>query len=493
MTNNNENNTKRPPVVVVMGHIDHGKSTLLDFIRKSKIVEREAGGITQHVGAYEVEVGNDKSKITFLDTPGHEAFCSIREHGSKTADIAVLVVSAEDGVKPQTIEALKCITTENLPYIVAINKIDKPNANVEKIKQELAEKEVYLEGWGGHVPVVAISAKTGQNVDELLELILLQAELLELKSDSSSTASGFVVESNMDSKTGIRATLIVKDGTLLKQTFLATPNAWTVVRMIESSEKKILDNAIASTPIIITGWSEVPMVGSTFKAYESKDKAIEAASCMAKDSKETEEVALDFVVTNLIVRADTHGSMEAIKHELEKLNSEFIEKKVIARIVASGIGAITESDVKNASSSKSIVIGFNVKQDKNAAAISLRDNVEILDFNIIYELTDAIKNKMQQIVPSTEEDMIIGRATVLKKFSQTKDKQVLGCKIESGEAKKGSSLKVLRRDTEIGVGKIKELQSKKEKVGKVSEGEECGMLVESKTEILLGDTLTIFN
>lgn len=476
--------------MAVLGHIDHGKSTLLDYIRKSNTVEKEVGGITQHLSAYEAEVGPDKRKITFLDTPGHEAFCAIRERGSRVADIAILVVSAEDGVKPQTIEAIKCICAEATPFIVAINKIDKPNANIEKTKQDLAGQEVFVEGWGGTVPVVNISAKKGDGVAELLEMILLQADLLELESDPLAPAEGFVIESAKDTKNGVSATLIIKNGQLKKGTYVASQGGFVAVRQIETFDGQKIDRAEASMPIRLTGWNGLPIVGEDFASFDSKSEAEEYVSQLATKT-ETQKIfgqnEAGCSCLPIIIKADAQGSLEAIENEFNKINISGINLKIIA----DGIGPITEGDVKTAVSSKAVMIGFNVPTDKNANALGLRDAVEIRNFSIIYELTDWLKEKLQELAPKEKQEVITAKVKILKVFSQSKDKQVIGCRAEDGEVKSGQVARIFRREGQIGEGRIRELQSQKQKVGSIEQGQEFGMLFESKTEVAPGDYLEI--
>lgn len=485
----NEKLILRPPVVVIMGHIDHGKSTLLDYIRKTNIVDEEAGGITQHIRAYEVEIPSENGltkKITFVDTPGHEAFCAIRERGSRIADIAILVISAEDGLKPQTLEALKCVKKDGVPFIVAINKIDKNRSNVDKIKQSLAENEVLVEGWGGDVPIVLVSGKTGENVDELLELIILQAELEELKGDPSKKAEGFIIESSVNAKNGISSTIIIKNGTLKIGSFIATEGAYTRVRIIENHLGKNLAEASFSSPVRITGWNNVPVVGQSFKTFENKEEAI----AFAKKNIEskiifTENKNQDKEFFTIVVRADTVGSLEAIEHELSKLGNE----KIVPKIVGKGIGDITENDIKNATIKNSLVLGFNVEANKTAEFLALRENINIQKFKVIYELVDYVSEKLRSATPINEIETITGLAKILRTFSKTKDKQVIGGKVMEGEIKAGSSVKIERRGNIIGEGKIKEIQTQKIKTGLVKEGDEFGMMLESKIELVEGDLL----
>ena len=478
----------RPPIVVVMGHIDHGKSTLLDYIRKTKVVDSEAGGITQHISAYEVGIDageNEKRTITFLDTPGHEAFCKVRERGSKVADIAVLVVSAEDGVKPQTLEALGCIKNDDLPFIIALNKIDKPGSNIDKTKQNLAENEIFVEGWGGTVPVVPISAKNGQGIPDLLEMIILQADLLDLKGETRILAHGFVIESNLDPKKGISASLIIKNGSLKKGQFIATEGAFSPVRNIENFKGESINEASFSSPIRVVGWSNPPIVGSEFTSFKTKKEAEEFASIenFKEQVGKTEENNTKSL--NVVIKADTIGSLDAIIYELNKLKND----KIYIRIIGQGVGNITEKDVKTAFAGKSYLIGFNVTSDKNAEVLSLRDGIEIKKFNIIYDLKDWISKRLQEATPVEMIEVITGEAKILKTFSTSKYKHVAGGKVLMGEIKVGDNIKIFRRENEIGEGKMKELQSQKVKTSGVLEGSEFGMMLESKLEIVTGDLI----
>lgn len=478
----------RPPVVVVMGHIDHGKSTLLDYIRKTNTTEKEAGGITQHLSAYEAEViiGGQERKITFLDTPGHEAFCSIREESARIADIAILVVSAEDGVKPQTIEALNCITKNSMPFIVALNKIDRAGANVDKTKQDLAENNVLVEGWGGTVPAVAISSKTGEGIPDLLEMIALQSDIEELNGNPSIPAEGFVIESDLNPKQGISATLIIKNGSLKTGLFIATTGAYAPVRAIENYRGESLKEASFSSPVKIVGWSAQPLVGSQFKTLTKKDDAIEfAAKNFNPHIREDQKNSDGGSFLEVVVKADTFGSLSAVEHELKKLGNE----KISVKIISKGIGAITEKDLKTANIKNSLILGFNVDSDTSALMLADRNNTEIKTYKIIYELVDYVKEKVKENTPVETVKTITGSAKILRIFSKNKDKQVIGGRLEEGEIKSGGIVEISRRDSLIGSGKIKELQIQKIKTDVVKEGEEFGMMIESKIELALGDIL----
>lgn len=489
--------TKRPPVIVVMGHIDHGKSTLLDYIRKSNVVESEAGGITQKVSAYEVEniIEGKKEKITFLDTPGHEAFRSIRAKGAKVADIAILVVAADDGVRPQTLEALKCIEEEKIPYIVAINKIDKPEANIEKTRNNLAENEIYLEGYGGNVPSVEISAKQGKNITELLELISLVADLEDLKGNKNLPAEGVVIESYLDPQKGIAATLVIKNGSLRPGLYTVSEDTFTPIRSLENFNGEKIEEASFSSPVKIIGWNKAPRVGSLFKTFENKKEATEAVKefvakslMTVKDNKESLKDSGDLKTIPVILKADTEGSLEAIKHEIEKIggNVEF-------KIVNSDIGIISESDVKNALvENRPIILGFNVKVDSSAKNLAERESIVIETFDIIYKITEWLKTDLVKLLPKVEIEEITGKAKIIKVFSVQKDKQVIGGKVLEGIIQTGESFRINRRDNIVGTGKIKGLQHKKAETREVKEGLEFGSLIESKILISEGDVLEIY-
>ncbi len=491
-----ETRTERAPVVVIMGHIDHGKSTLLSFIRKSTKPLDEAGGITQHISAYEVtNTGKEGKKniITFLDTPGHEAFVGIRKRGARVADVAVLVVSAEDGGKPQTLEALSSIKQSGIPYIVAINKIDKPEANIERTKQSLAENEIYIEGYGGDIPCVPISAKSGEGIPDLLDMISLVAELQELKGDRSAKATGVVIESNRDVKKGISATCIIKNGSLEKGMFIVSGLATSPVRMMEDYLGKPIQTATFSSPVKIIGWDELPEVGAEFKTFATREEAREAVSKEKESQEETrnkkEEENSEVFNVPLVVKADTGSSLEAIISEIDKQAGE----RVRGRIISSGIGSICESDIRIANGSeKAIVIGFNVKIDSPAKHLAERDEIIIQTFDIIYKMNEWLKDTLKERTPKVITAEVTGRAKVLKIFSKVRDRQILGARVEKGEILLGADIKVLRRDVEIGVGKVRELQKQKNETREVSEGQEFGAMIVCNIEIAPGDYLEAF-
>jgi translation initiation factor IF-2 len=505
---NPEKSSKRPPIVVVMGHIDHGKSSLLDYIRKSNICAGEAGGITQHMGAYQAEhISSDgkKHSITFLDTPGHEAFCSIRTRGAQAADIAILVVSAEDGVKPQTLDALKAIKEQRIPYIVAINKIDKPNANVDKTKTSLGENEIYVEGWGGDIPCVPISALKGDGISELLDMIILMSELADLGTCPEKTASGVVVESEMDKRTGVSATLLIKDGALKVGDYVVAGSSLAPVRYIEDFKGKKIESATASMPVYIVGWNEILCCGIPFQAFKNKKEAEKVAEDYAQvlrtnrlKKMSTTTIATapsntisdesSVVILPIVIKTDTDGSLEGVKYELEKIKHD----KVKIKIVSEGIGEIGENDVKIAiGDPKVLLIGFNVMPDNKATAIIERSAVplNVASFKIIYELSQFVKEKLTALIPKEYIEEMTGRAKILALFSKEKDKQVVGGKVETGILNSGNDVRIMRRNEEIGRGKIRELQSKKLRVSEVAEGFEFGTMIEAKIEIAVGDRI----
>ena len=500
---------ERPPIVAVMGHVDHGKSTLLDFIRKTNVAGGEAGGITQRVAAYEVEHiskskgggdGSKPKKITFIDTPGHAAFSAIRSRGANVADIAILVVAADDGVKAQTLEALQSIKDAKTPFIVAINKIDKPNASVEKTQASLMEKGVYLEKLGGEIPWVAVSAKTGVGVEELLDLILLVAEVEGLKGDPTLLAEGYILEAHRDPKRGIAATLIITNGTLEQGQALLAGRAIAPVRIMENYAGKTIRQAGLSCPLVLTGFDELPIAGESFKSFTKKRDAEEARSSAflgvkrapiiqkSSDSDDTESPVFRMPV---VIRADTTGSLEAISQEVNRLGDEHAQ----IVIVLSGIGNISENDIKAAAASSpasATVIGFNVNVDAMAEERARQHGIKIEQFDIIYRLAERLQELLGASAPKRLVEKIIGHTKIAKQFSSRKGLHVVGGAVADGYLERGASVRVTRRGTVIGVGKIKNIQSHKQDVAKVDNGSEFGAQIESVFEIAQGDGLECF-
>jgi translation initiation factor IF-2 len=487
---------ERPPVIVVVGHIDHGKSKLLDYIRKSNVVDKEAGGITQHISAYEAKVNlkdGRKKQITFLDTPGHAAFSEMRTRGCNIADIAILIVSAEEGVKTQTLEALKSIKECKIPFVVAINKIDKPEANVEETKNSLLKKEIYLEGLGGDIPYVPISAETGEGIPELLETVVLLAELEELKGDSAVLGTGYVIEANMDPKRGISASLILKNGHLKSGMYVVSRESSAPIKIMEDFLGNIIKEAKPSDPIRITGWDNLPKIGAEFITYKNKKEVPATKKLQKKESNGENQINNNSENNNLVlpitIKGDTEGSVEAIVGEIEK----FKEDNMTIKIVESKTGNITENDVKKAGGSKnSIIIGFNVKEDKGVSILAERLEVKIKTFNIIYKLTEWLEKRIKELKPKIKTEEIRGKARILKIFSKNKDKQVLGGEVYEGVISKGDKVKILRRGEKIGSGNIIELQIAKTAVNSVNEGNQFGAKISSSVEISERDNLESF-
>ena len=500
-----ETNTfvNRSPVVAVLGHVDHGKSSLLDYIRKSNIVDGESGGITQHISAYEVKVspasesswsttGGTSRSITFLDTPGHAAFQNMRERGVEIADIAILIVSAEDGVKSQTIEAWKTIDKKKVPYIVAINKIDKPNADIEKTKNNLLEHGIYLEGLGGDIPYVCISAKVGTGIAELLETIILTADIQDFKTNINSDATGIVLESFIDSKRGISATLIIKDGTLPSSGSVLTGTSLSPIRIVEDFMGKTINNPIAGQAIKVTGFDSIPKTGAIF--ISSKDKKY--LESIQHEEKQTESKnILDpklyrnaKVVIPVIIRADAQGTLEAIASELKKNETNDVKIKIINQAV----GNITEGDIMQASGDQdTIIVGFKVKMEQKAKEQSERFRFNPQIFDIIYKLSEWFTDEVQNRLPYEDIEKVIGQMKVLKNFSNNGDKYVIGARVTEGLVKDESLVHIIRRDFDIGRAKVIELQQMKMKAKEVLEGNECGVMIESKIEIIPGDILKV--
>lgn len=482
----------RPPIVVIMGHIDHGKSTLLDYIRSSNIVAGEAGGITQHLSAYRVEhttKDGQTKHITFLDTPGHEAFQKMRFRGADIADIAILIVSAEDGVKPQTLEALTCIKKAGIPFIVAINKIDKPGADLVRTQSSLIENEIYIEGMGGDISWAPISAKTGKGVNELLDILLLTADLAEFTTDEQGSATGSVIEGKLDSKRGSTATLMIKNGVLRSGDFVVSGTSFAPVRIMEDWSGKTITEAHASEPVGIVGWNDVPSVGAPFITVSSKKDAEKRVQEHAKVP--THETDYDATLPNipLLIKADVLGTIDAILHELQKYKSD----RFTVRIIGTGVGPISSNDIHNVSATpQAIIVGFNVKPDRAAIDLAERLGVEIETFDIIYKLSEWLETALKARTPKKEEKIVTGRAKILKHFSSQKNAHVLGGRAEEGTLTLNQHVRITRREVTLGSGILKNLQQHKSNVKAVTEGE-FGMQLDSKVEIAPGDYIEAFD
>ena len=496
-----ENIKPRAPVVTVMGHVDHGKTSLLDAIRKTNVVEGEAGGITQHIGAYEVSI--PKGKLTFLDTPGHEAFTSMRARGAKVTDIVVLVVAADDGIMPQTVEAIHHAKAAEVPIIVAINKIDKPGAQPERVKQALTEHELVPEEWGGDVICIPTSAKTKEGVEKLLEMILLQAEVLELKADPTIRPKGVVVEARLDKGRGPVATLIVQEGTLRVGDFIVCGFAYGKIRAMTDATGKVMKEALPSQPVEIQGLSSVPDAGDEFVGVLGEKEARQIID--VREVKERKKSSGDLSTTSLedlqrelaagetkelvlVIKADVHGSAEAVADSLLKLQTDIVKVKVLHK----GVGGITENDVMLASASNAIVLGFNVKPDSKAKAAAERERVEIRSYRIIYEMIDDIRKAMEGLLAPEESEKSLGTIEVREVFKITKVGQIAGCYVTSGKITRNALVRLLRDQVVVYEGKISSLKRFKDDAREVTEGYECGIGIENFNDIKVGDIIEAY-
>lgn len=481
----------RPPIVAVMGHVDHGKTTLLDNIRKTKVVDQEAGRITQHIGAYQVE---RKGKlITFLDTPGHEAFSAMRARGANITDIIVLTVAADDGVKPQTIEVINRAKLTETPLIVAVNKIDKPDANIERVKKELADYGVLIEEWGGQVPVAKISALTGQGMEELLDLILLQAEVMDLKANPKGQTLGTVIEAHLSRTMGPIATVLMQNGTLNVADIVAAGKAYGKVRSMLDDTGKRLKSVGPATPVQITGLSDVSTAGDIVKTFATLDEAKVLATSVIKSERakriiNSSHLNLDTKEINLIFKVDVLGSMEAINEALTKLkNSE-----VKLNILEEGVGEINENDILRASSARAQVIGFNTRMNPQAVKLAQSKKVPVLVYDIIYELVEDLTKQVVEMLTPEVLRTDLGRAKILAVFRTEKEKMIVGGTVAEGKIKDGAMFEIKRGDNIVGSGKILELQQNKIKSNEVLKGYEFGTSIKSDVKVEDGDILVVY-
>jgi translation initiation factor IF-2 len=496
---------KRPPVVVIMGHVDHGKTTLLDKILSTKVASGEFGGITQNVSAYQVEKKGEI--ITFMDTPGHEAFHSMRERGAYITDLAVIVVAADDGVKPQTKEAVEFAKNAGLPVLVAINKIDKPEANIEKVKKELSEIDLLPEEWGGKTVCVNISAKTGEGIDELLDMIILYADVEDLKAVYDAPAEGFIIESHLNPKVGPMATVLIQNGTLHAGDFVAAGSMCGRVKVIRNFKRESVAEATPSMPITILGLNEVPRAGLVIQAYANRQLAEAAAQAFSSGAGNTlgsgkiinaskiREMAENGKLKklNLIIKADTKGSLEAIVQILEAIEVEGLA----IQILKTGVGNITESDIKLAQSSDAKIIGFTNAVDANAKKIAEKEEIGFKIFNIIYELATYVKEELSALIEAELVRTDLGKMKVIavfklpKKSAKTVD-MIFGAKIESGKAEKNAKLEILRNGEKIGEGTLVELQHNKKAVSELKSGNNAGVTFKGNVVVEEGDDIVAY-
>jgi len=496
-----ENAVARAPVVTIMGHVDHGKTSLLDAIRKTRVTEQEAGGITQHIGAYQVKAQD--RKITFLDTPGHEAFTLMRARGAKVTDIVVLVVAADDGVMPQTEESISHTRAAKVPIVVAINKIDKPGVNPERVKRELAERGLQAEDWGGDTPTVEVSAKTTKNLDLLLELILLVADLQNLKADPTLPAMGAVLEAKIDRGRGNVATVLVQNGTLKVGDNFVAGAVYGKVRAMFDENGQTVKEAGPSSPVEVLGLEGLPLAGDTFQCIADDKKARQIVSyrqeklrdiALAKTSRLTLDqlhkqlIEGEMKEVPLILKCDVQGSQEALTEMLSKLSTD----KVKVRILHSSVGAITETDVLLAAASNAIIIGFNVRPERKAAELSNREKVDIRLHTIIYNVVDEIKRAMQGVLEPIIKETYLGTADVRNTFRIPKVGVIAGCSVTDGKITRGAEIRLLRDNVVIFQGKIASLKRFKEDTSEVTKGYECGIGIQNFNDVKVGDTIEAF-
>ncbi|MCA9351637.1 translation initiation factor IF-2 [Patescibacteria group bacterium] len=483
------NTTERSPIVAIMGHVDHGKSSLLDYIRNTNVVAGEAGGITQHISTYEVTLPTGK-RITFLDTPGHAAFDNMRHRGGSIADIAILIVSAEDGVKTQTKHAIEVIKKNQIPFLVAINKIDKPGANPDKVKTDLLEEGIYVEGFGGDVPFNLVSAKTGAGVDDLLESLVLLAELEEMSGDPSKLATGFVIESHRDPKEGVSATLVIKDGSISRGQFVVVDDSITPTRMLRDFTGNDIDEAMFSSPIQLIGFNKLPAVGSRFATFETKKDAEQAMlefkeiEQELKDQASMLEVPEGVALVPIILKTDVAGTGEAIAGEIAKLTDE----EVIFKVIKNETGSINESDVKLAlSDANTIILGFHVDEDANLKNLNEYESLTIKTFDIIYKLTEWLTDLYEERRIKKQVDTVNGALKVIKTFSRQKNQSLVGGSMNEGTIAVKERCKIVRKGEVVGTGTVVAIQQGKVAADKVSgAGTECGMMIETDLEDILG-------
>lgn len=491
----------RPPVVTVMGHVDHGKTTLLDTIRKTNVVGGEAGGITQHIGAY--RVNHNDSTIVFIDTPGHEAFTSMRARGASITDIVILVVAADDGVMPQTIEAINHSKAAGVPIIVAINKVDKPGAEPDKIKRELSEAGLLPEEWGGDTLIAEVSAKSGQGIDHLLELVTLQSDLMELKAAADKRANGVVIEAELDTGRGAVATVLVVEGTLRVGDYLVIGTEYSRVRALTDDQGNRIKEAGPSTPVEIMGLSVVPEAGEKFYVVKNEKAAKEVVS-HREDAQRQKTKRPDVKITledlyesidskeikelNLIIKADMQGSVEALKESLNDLSTD----KCRVNIVHTGVGAISETDVALASASNAIIVGFNVRPDKNAKNIAEKEGVSFELHSIIYDVVDRVKNAMEGLLEPIVKESVTGYLEVRDTFKISKQGTIAGCMVTEGKVTRDNNIRVIRDGVVIYDGKIESLKRFKDDVKEVQSGYECGISIQNFNDIKVGDTFEVY-
>lgn len=493
----------RPPVVTIMGHVDHGKTSLLDYIRKANVVAGESGGITQHIGAYKVNVDNDNRSITFLDTPGHEAFTAMRARGAKVTDIVVLIVAADDAVMPQTVEAINHAQAAGVPIIIAINKVDKPNANPDKIRQQLADRNILVEDWGGKYQTVEISAKTGLNVDELLEKILLEAELLELKANPDRECRGTVIESQLDKGRGVTSTILVQKGTMKVGDPFVAGNTFGRVRAMFDERGNKVDVAEPSTPVLVLGFDSAPQAGDSFIVVESEREAREIGLKRQQlkreqDHRQVRHITLDEIANQIsqggvkelpiVVKGDVDGSVEALADSLMKISN----KEVVVQVIHKGVGAISEGDVLLAAASHAIIVGFHVRPHTNARRLAEQENVDIRLYNVIYDAINEVKSALEGMLSPVISEELVATLEVRDTFKVPKVGTIAGCYVQDGKIHRNDKIRLFREGVSIYEGELASLKRFKDDVKEVDSGYECGLNIANFNDIKIGDVIEAY-
>ena len=491
------NLVSRPPVVTILGHVDHGKTSLLDAIREANVADREIGGITQHMAAYQVEKSGQK--ITFLDTPGHEAFTAIRSRGARVTDIAILVVAADDGIMPQTLEAINHAKAADVPIVVAINKMDLPGADPERVKRQLSEQNLLVEDWGGDVISVPVSARTGEGLQDLLDNILLVSEIAELKANPDKPATGVIIEARLDRKRGPTTTVLIQGGTLSISDFVVAGGAWGRVKALTNDQGGSVKAVIPGTPVEVLGFGSLPAAGDTFsvvdnerlarslatKRRESKARQLNQGRALTLDQVVNQIDAGDVKELNLVLKADVQGSVEALRQSLEHIT----EGDAKVRILHAGSGGITESDILLASASDAIIVGFNVGEELGIDRVSERMGVEIRHYQIIYQLIEDIERALHGILEPTYSDIIIGRAEVREIFPSKRNVQIAGCRVMEGRITRGGAIRILRNGEIVTESTIASLRHFRDEVNEINTGVECGIMLQGFNAYETGDIL----
>jgi len=494
-----EKAVERPPVVAVMGHVDHGKTSLLDAIRSSNTADKEAGGITQHISAYQVE--REGRTITFLDTPGHEAFAALREHGARLTDVVIIVVAADDGIKPQTIEAIRFARKAGVQIVVAINKMDKEGANPAVVKQQLAEQDLLVEEWGGKVIAVEVSAKTGKNIDKLLDMVLLVADVEELKADVDVPGEGLVIESHMEKGRGAIAIALIQQGTLSSGDFIVAGSTYAKVRVLENTDGKQITSAGPSTPVVITGFKDLPEFGDQFFVVKNEKEAKEKSIGAKRDSASSLDMTSSELIRimnrrtqvselNVIVKADVQGSLTSVIDSIKTYDNE----EVSVRIVGSGVGAVSENDIRMANTSGAIIYGFHVGMAPNVRSLANRDKVSVRMYKVIYELLDDVKEELSNLLAPEVVQTELGRLVVKGVFKITKTEVICGGEVTKGTLKIPAQARVLRDKQELAIVEIVSLKQGPQEAKEIQTGEMCGLSFrsENRVEIQEGDVLELF-